>query len=637
MKCPHCGFENPEAAKFCQNCGQPQERLCPNCGTANSMQAKFCMNCGNRLVSEAEAGSSALNPSNKTRLARLAAATPPQLARKMKSAAQVIGERRIVTALFADVVGSTSLTSQMDPEDWTAIMNQAFDLIMPAIYQYEGTIARLMGDALLAFFGAPVAHEDDPQRAVRAGLDILATVAEYAMDIRQQYGIDFAMRVGLNTGPVVVGEVGSDLVYEYTAMGDAINLAARLQSAARPMTVLIGESTYRFIAPLFECTDLGKITVKGIQEPVQVYEVMEPKNVPGKLRGLAGIQTTMVGRQDELARLLQLTQIVQAGIGRAVIISGEAGLGKSRLILELRKATNAMHASSNLVWAEGHCLSYGQGLAYHLLADLTRAIVAVPGSASDPQILAALKSFCARLFGNDDVNVYPFLANLLSLDVEGPAEEKMSNQDPQSLQIGYLNALRQLLSALAAQQPLVIVLEDIHWADPSSIELLTQLIALVKEAPLLFCLLTRPDYSSSGWRLARAAHELLGTSLEEIHLTSLSEADTNALVVNLLEENNLPENLKRLILKKSEGNPFFVEEVIRMLIERGLIVKANGHWSTKKEIEAIEIPDNLQGLLLARIDRLPEDAKRILRIASVIGKQFSVNVLEKVEQRQQVL
>jgi class 3 adenylate cyclase len=344
MKCPHCGFENLEEAKFCQNCGQPQDRLCPNCGTANSMQAKFCLNCGNRLVANTAISASALNPSSEARLARLAAATPPQLARKMKSAAHVSGERRIVTALFADVVGSTFLTSQMDAEDWTAIMNRAFDLVMPAIYHYEGTIARLMGDALLAFFGAPVAHEDDPQRAVRAGLDILATVAEYAAEVRQQYGIDFAMRIGLNTGPVVVGEVGSNLVYEYTAMGDAINLAARLQSAARPMTVLIGENTYRFVAPLFECTDLGKINVKGIQEPVQVYEVKETKTIPGKLRGLAGIQTTMVGRQDELARLLQMTQIVQAGIGRVVIISGEAGLGKSRLILYLRKDTTATPA-----------------------------------------------------------------------------------------------------------------------------------------------------------------------------------------------------------------------------------------------------------------------------------------------------
>ncbi len=555
----------------------------------------------------------------------------------MKSTAHVIGERRIVTALFADVVGSTSLASQMDPEDWTAIMNRAFDLVTPAIYHYEGTIARLMGDALLAFFGAPVAHEDDPQRAVRAGLDILAAIEEYASDVRQRYGIDFAMRIGLNTGPVVVGEVGSNLVYEYTAMGDAINLAARLQSAARPMTILIGENTYRFIAPLFECIDLGKINVKGKQEPVQVYEVKEPKINPGNLRGLAGIQTTMVGRQAELARLLQLTQIVQAGIGRVVIVSGEAGLGKSRLILEWRKACTSIPGNAKLAWAEGHCLSYGQGLAYHLLADLTRSVIAVPASAGDRQILAALQKFCDNLFGVEDLNVYPFLANLLSLNIEGSAMDKVHSQDPQSLQIGYLNALRQLLSALATRQPLIIVLEDIHWADPSSIELLTQLIALAKEAPLLFCFLARPDYSSPGWRLVREAREMLGTSLEEIHLSSLSEAETGVLMTNLLNENGLPNNLRRLILKKSEGNPFYVEEVIRMLIERGLIVQENGHWLPQNEIEAIEIPDNLQGLLLARIDRLPEDARRILRIASVIGRQFSVNVLEKVEQRQQVL
>jgi len=595
------------------------------------------MNCGQSLVLDAPKAAAALNPSGEARRVRLAAATPPPLVQKMKSAAHLSGERRIVTALFADVVGSTSLTSQMDPEDWTAIMNRAFDLVMPAIYRYEGTIARLMGDALLAFFGAPLAHEDDPQRAIRAGLDILDSVEGYAGQVRQQYGIDFAMRIGINTGPVVVGEVGSDLAYEYTAMGDAINLASRLQSAARPMTILIGENTYRFIAPLFECLDLGKINVKGKQEPLQVYEVKGIKSHPGQLRGVSGFQTTMVGRQDELARLLQLTQIVQAGIGRVVIVSGEAGLGKTRLVLEWKKACASMPGNTDLLWVEGHCLSYGQGLAYHLLADLIRSLIAVPASASDEQILTGLRKLCAQLFGEGDLNVYPFLVNILSLTPEGPALEKLRNQDPQSLQMSYLNALRRLLTTLAKEKPLVIVLEDIHWADPSSIELLTQLLLLAKELPLLFCFLARPDLDSPGWRLVRAAYEMLATSLEEIQLSSLSEADAGGLMSNLLDADDLPDRLYRLILKKSEGNPFFVEEVIRMLIENGLLVQEDGHWSLEKEIEAIEIPDNLQGLLLARIDRLPEDAKRILRIASVIGRQFSLNVLEKVEQQQKVL
>jgi class 3 adenylate cyclase len=635
MECPHCGFENPEVAKFCQNCGQPQRRSCPNCGTPNSMQAKFCLNCGHGLTSSHQ--TTALNPTGEARLARLAATTPPPLAKKMRSATHLVGDRRIVTALFADVVASTSLASQMDPEDWTAIMNRAFDLVTPAIYRYEGTIARLMGDALLAFFGAPVAHEDDPERAVRAGLDVLAAIKEYALEVRRQYGIDFAMRIGLNTGPVVVGEVGSNLVYEYTAMGDAINLASRLQSAARPMTVLIGENTYRFVAPIFECTDQGKINVKGKDEPVQVYEVKEPKVNPGKLRGLAGVQTTMVGRQNEMVRLLQLTQIVQAGMGRVVIISGEAGVGKSRLILEWRKGCSSIPGNENLAWAEGHCLSYGQDLAYHLLADLTRSLIGEPAGASDQHMLDAIEKLCKQLFDEDDLNVYPFLENLLSLTLEGPALEKVRNQDPQSLQMNYLNALRRFLMAFAAQHPLAIVLDDIHWADPSSIELLIQLLPLAKETPLMFCFLTRPDYSSSGWRLVRKARELLATSLEEIQLHSLSESESGVLINNLLNENGLPQRLRQLILKKSEGNPFFVEEVIRMLIEHGLIVQRDGRWYQQKQIEAIDIPDNLQGLLMARIDRLPEDAKRILRIASVIGRQFSIGVLEKVEQRQQVL
>ena len=250
MKCLICQFENAGDAKFCQNCGQPLQRKCPNCATLNETSARFCKNCGFNLVGASPTlptSGQTLNSNSLVsdpRLARLAAAT---LAEKMRASAHLAGERRVVTVLFADVVGSTALAEHLDPEDWTGIMNNAFERLVPAIYKYEGTIARLMGDALLAFFGAPVAHEDDPIRAVYAGLDLVAATREYASEVRERFGIDFAVRVGLNTGPVVVGEVGSDLVYEYTAMGDAVNLAARMQSAARPMSVLLAENTYRFI------------------------------------------------------------------------------------------------------------------------------------------------------------------------------------------------------------------------------------------------------------------------------------------------------------------------------------------------------------------------------------------------------
>ncbi|MBI1800118.1 MAG: AAA family ATPase [Chloroflexi bacterium] len=633
MICPRCAADNPAAAKFCFNCGNAFGQRCANCQSELPAGARFCMNCGQPV--------GAATPADDARLTRLSAATPAPLAHKMR-AAHLAGERKVVTILFADVVGSTALAEHMDPEDWTAIMNRAFDLYSPIVYRYEGTIARLMGDALLVFFGAPVAHEDDPSRAVRAALDMVATTREYAERVRAEHGIEFAVRAGINTGQVVVGDVGSDLKYEYTAMGDGINLAARLQSAARPMTVLISEHSQRFVAPVFDCSDLGVIEVKGRTEPVRVFEVRGLKAAPGRVRGLAGLESPMVGREGELATLLQLSAAVGSGLGRAVAVVGEPGLGKSRLIAEWHQAMGASLAP--LQWAEGHCLSYGQGLAYHLLIDLVRSLIGVTAAAGEAEVRAALQAYIRERSGGAVLrqaqgapanpmgvgDPYPYLAHLLSVPLEGAAQERIKMLDPQALQAQYLIALRDLLQGLAGRQPLALVLDDIHWADPSSTDLLIKLLPLTAECPLLFCFITRPDRDAPGWRLVTAARDSLGASLTELNLHPLSEADSNRLVSNLLEIESLPENVRSIILRKAEGNPFFVEELIRMLIDHGAIVRKGEAWVAEKEIETVDIPDNLQGLLLARIDRLPEDVKRTLRVASVIGRQFSVKVLEKV-------
>ncbi len=352
------------------------------------------MNCGQPVE--------AATASDDARHKRLAAGTPAPLAQRMR-AGHLAGERKVVTTLFLDVIGSTNLAEHMDPEDWTLIMNRAFDLLSPIIIEkYEGAIARLLGDAILAFFGAPVAHADDPVRAVRAALDLLEATRAYAEDVRAKHGIEFAVRVGLNSGPVVVGDVGSDLKFEYTAMGDAVNLAARMQSAARPMTVLISENTYRFVAPVFDCADLGRIDVKGKTEPVRVYEVQKLKAQQGRLRGLAGIESPMVGRDVELNSLLQLSAAVRAGLGRAAVIVGEPGLGKSRLISEWKAASTAACAASGQPaerWAEGRCLSYGQGMPYHLLLDLLLSLLGVPATAAKPETDAALRTLVDDVIG----------------------------------------------------------------------------------------------------------------------------------------------------------------------------------------------------------------------------------------------
>jgi class 3 adenylate cyclase len=624
MKCPKCQTENPSAARFCLNCGSALVLHCPGCQAELPAGARFCMQCGQPMRPATAV--------DDARLTRLAAAAPGPLVEKVRAAADLAGERRIVTVLFADVVASTVLAHELGSEAWMAVMNGAFDRITPAIYHYEGTIARLVGDGLWAFFGAPVAHEDDPVRGVRAALDLIRAAQDYATQVQARYGVEFAMRACLNTGPVVVGPVGDDLRYEYTAMGPTVNLAARLKFAAEPMSVLITENTHRFVAPLFETHDLGLIEVKGIGQPVRIHRVDGIKAEPGRVRGLAvaGLESPMVGRDAELTALLQLCEAVRAGVGRAALIVGEPGLGKTRLIAEWRAALGPRPGQRPPLWAEGHCLSYGQGLAYHLLIDLLRSVLGVPEAAGDVDTRAALHALTDDLFGEAAHEVYPYLGHLLSVRLEEDAASQVKVLDPQALQAQYLAAVRRLLEGLAARQPVILILEDLHWADPSSIDLLVKLLPLAAAAPVLLCMATRPERDAPAWRLVTAARETLGGSLTEITLRALSEGDSRQLVANLLKIELLPEAVRAVILRKAEGNPFFVEEVIRMLIDRGAIVRRGDDWVASAGIEEIEIPDNLQSLLLARIDRLPSDVRHTLRVAAVIGRQFPVKVLEYV-------
>lgn len=310
----------------------------------------------------------------------------------MRSSAPT-AERRPVTALFADVVGSTTILEALDPEEWTEVMNRAFELMSQAVYRYEGTIAHLLGDGLLAFFGAPVAHEDDPERAVRAGLQMIDLLKDLSAQVAARHGIDFRVRVGINTGPVVVGNVGSDLRYEYTAIGDAVNVAARVQAAAAPGSVLVAGATYRFVAPHFQARGLGSISLKCREEPVHVYEVLGRSAAPARVRGIAGLQSPMVGRDADLRRLLDLLDSAAAGGGRAAFVVGEPGIGKSRLLQEFRARAGERYPE--LVWAEGRSLSHGRGLPYHLLLDLIRSLLGMPeGYAAGDGACSALGSRC---------------------------------------------------------------------------------------------------------------------------------------------------------------------------------------------------------------------------------------------------
>jgi len=536
-------------------------------------------------------------------------------------------ERRPLTILFADIAGSTTIAEKLDPEDWTELVQRAFGRLNAIAARYDGTVARLMGDGVLVFFGAPVAHEDDPERAVRCGLDMVREIEALGADPHGHH-VPLQVRVGINTGPVVVGMVGSDIAHEYTAMGDAVNIAARMQASAPPGGVLITAATYKFVAPLVEATDAGRLELKGKAEAVHGYQITALKRGAVSTRGLgADVHSTMIGRDVQLGRLREGFAIARARQGRVASILGEPGIGKSRLLAELRAHVMATDPTSS--WIEARCLSYGRSLPYNLVGDLVRSAIGVAPMAEEPETRTALERRTKELFGAEWRDAYIYLGHLLSIQLSAEERGHMSALDVETLK-RYTSSVIGLIKGIAAGGPVVLALEDLHWADGPSIDLLLGLMPLANELPLFMVATSRFDRESEGWRLIAAVRDLFGDALIEIKLDPLSGADTRTLVANLLHLESLPKETREHILTKAEGNPFFVEEVIRMLIDRGAIERRDDQWVATARAADVEIPDTLQGLLLARIDRLPPESKRTLRVAAVIGRQFGVTMLERL-------
>jgi len=602
--------------------------LCAQCNTENPERAKFCLECGARLDAAAAPAPSVPQDTIPQRIRRL---VPQEYAdRLMAAGGQMAGARRVVTILFSDIKGSSAMARDMDPEDVMEIMDGAFDVLIEPIMRYEGTLARLMGDAILAFFGAPITHEDDPERACRAALDIIAGGERYAERLREERSIEgFNVRVGINTGLVVVGEVGSDLRVEYTAMGEAINLAARMESAAEPGTILITEDTHKHIAPLFETQSLLPIEVKGWEEPVPVFRVLSPEELPGKVRGIEGLQSQMVGREAELGVLLGAVERLRLGEGGVVTIVGEAGIGKSRLVAELRRAAAGGEDAAALQWIEGRCLSYGGSMAYLLWLDVLHSALDVTLDASPGRVGEKLRAWVGDLCPDRTNDVHPYLARLLSLPLDGQHQKLLDDLGGQELRERTMAAVEIVVRCSAERAPLVLVLEDLHWADGTSLALLEHLLPLVENAPLLLVAVFRPYREHRSWQLREVAAEGHGERHVDLLLEPLTATHSQELVGNLLRVGGLPKELTARILARAEGNPFYVEEVIRSLLDEGTIAReeATGGWRVMRKVGDIAIPDTLQGVLVARIDRLQEDTRQVLQMASVIGRVFLYRLL----------
>jgi class 3 adenylate cyclase/tetratricopeptide (TPR) repeat protein len=545
----------------------------------------------------------------------------------------MVGERRVVTMLFCDVRGSTVAAEKMDPEDWGEVINGAFEYMIKPVYRYEGVVARLMGDGLLAFFGAPIAHEDDPQRAILAGLDIVSEIRDYRIQIQQQHGIDIDVRVGINTGLVVVGAVGSDLRMEYSALGDAINLASRMEQIAEPGTVQIAHDTHKLVEPLFEFEDLGGIEVKGKAEPVPAYRVLRSKMLAKRVRGIEGLHAEMVGREAEMQSLREVIFDLKQGVGRIVCVFGDAGIGKSRLIAETYQVFEDLVGSEG-DWYATTTLSYETNQAYGMLQRLLRQMMGIAPEAPAPEVLERLASLAESLPEARRPRALQVLEALFGIE----AQEDGFPLEGETFRRELLASMQDWWRVRFTTRPTVMVFDDMHWSDAASIDLLKQLLPLAGDIPLVLLCAMRAERDAPAWQLKATADEDYPHRYSEFSLRPLSEQESSELVNRLLAIAEISDNMRAAILEKSGGNPFFIEEVVRTLIENGAVVSeerpANGeskrYWRSTTEGTEFAIPDNLRSLVAARMDRLEETTRATLQVASVIGRNFHRRVLQEV-------
>jgi predicted ATPase/class 3 adenylate cyclase len=615
MQCPKCHSDCPPEFDFCPRCAAPLQVTCPQCGFRAPADFQFCPKCATVLAAPTVAAERDRQAMLQHAIQRL---IPKELAERLQATrGQVSTERRLVTILFCDVRGSTAMGESLDPEEMLEIMNGAFEFLIPPIYRHEGTLAQLMGDAILAFFGAPIAHEDDPERAIRAGLEITAEAAEYAEKLEKERSIKgFGVRVGINTGLVVVGELGSDLRVEYTAVGDAINVAARMEQSAPVGGVLITHDTYRHVRGVFDVEAQPPLVVKGHAQPLQTYLVQRAKPRAFRLeaRGVEGIETRTIGREAEL-QILQNAYFdaTEGSETRVAIITGDAGVGKSRLLYEF------------LSWAElrperfwlfkGRARAETQGVPYAVLRDLFSNRFEI--LESDSAAMALFK-FRAGMGGFLDADRADLVGHWAGFDFS--SSQAVSNLASSS-SFGQLATayLLNYLRAMAADRPMVIVLEDLHWADDSTLDVIDHIVTEIPAARLLLLCLARPALFERrpNWGQGREAYK-------HLILSPLSKRQSRALVTEILQRvETIPDDLCDLIVDGAEGNPFYVEELIKMLIEEGVIVPGEEPWRVElPRLKGLHVPPTLTGVLQARLDSLPREAREVLQRASVVGRIF---------------
>ncbi len=612
VDCASCGFENLAGASFCGECGASLATTvaCPGCGAENPSAHKFCNACGRPLnaspsIAGARAAPSVRGPG---------AATPEHLAEKIRDARSNLGgERKQVTVLFADVTGSMDLAERTDPELWRNIMDRFFTILCDGVHRFEGTVDKFTGDGIMALFGAPIAHEDHAQRACWAALTLQRELADYAAEVRRGQGLSFAVRMGINSGEVVVGQIGEDLRIEYTAVGHTVGLAQRMESLAEPGKAYLTDQTAKLVSGYLDLDDLGEFDVKGVSEPVRVYALAGAGGAHSRLdisraRGF----TRFVGRGDELATLEAALEQARSGSGAVVGVVGEAGVGKSRLCHEFIERCR----KKGIPVYEAQGQAHGKEIPFLPVLQMMRSYFGIAESDSDQQ---AREKIAGRLLLLDAAfaETLPLVFDFLAVpDPHRPAPR----MDPDARQRALLEMVKHLFYTSSETNPGINLMEDAHWFDAGTEIFVTQAVEAIQGSRSLAILNFRPEYSAQWMRKSY---------YRQISLAPLGPEAINALLVDLLGEDPSLNGLPDLIRERTAGNPFFIEEVVRALAESGNLEGKRGAYRLVRPVDETVVPPTVNTILAARIDRLSEAEKSLLQSAAVIGREFSEPVLAR--------
>jgi class 3 adenylate cyclase/tetratricopeptide (TPR) repeat protein len=615
MKCPKCQFENPNSARFCNECGSKLEIACSECGKINPISSKFCNECGHKItVISPEQPSKELSFEEK--LAKIQRYLPEDLTQKILAQRDKIeGERKQVTVMFCDMEGFTSLTEKLGSEEIYSMMDQVYEILIHKVHDYDGTVNELTGDGIMALFGAPIALEDAPQRAIRSALAIHREMSKFSDKPKGGSRIPpIQMRIGIHTGPVVVGTLGNDLRVEFKAVGDTVNLASRMEGLAEPGTTYVTEDTFKLTEGFFRFEALGEKQVKGKEEPVKVYQVVAPSTRRTRFdvsaeRGL----TPFIGRERELELILDGYERVKVGRGQAFSIISEAGMGKSRLLYEFRKAIT----NENVTFLEGRCFSYSRGVAYHPFIDILKSNFNIQEEEEDLEIREKVKRGL-RIIGVDEPSTLPYLLELLSVKESGIDLIPMS---PEARKDRIIEALKRVTLKGSEMRPLIIAFEDLHWLDKSSEDVARNLLESIPGSRVLLIFTYRPEFVHT-WG-AKSYHN-------QLTLHRLSNRESLEMVTHILGTKEIEKPLEELILEKTEGVPFFIEEFVKSLKELKIIERKESTYRLSKDVHQLTIPSTIQDVIMARVDSLPEGAKEVLQTGSVIEREFSHALIRRI-------